>query len=93
MGKSSAIIPQNLVKGGFVHFPTDNVDINEMDRKGTSHATKVVAWQCGPAEGDLLGGIYFSMTVTPHIPDAVTDITTVPNSRVTERPLSGLIAK
>ena len=49
MDGSGAVIPPNLVKGRFLHFSTDNVDINEytLDGKGTFHATQVAAWQRG----------------------------------------------
>jgi len=40
MDSYGAVVPQNLVKGRFVHFSADNVDINEyiLDGKGTFHA-------------------------------------------------------
>ncbi len=59
MGDDGAVVPQNLVKGRFVHFSADNVDINKytLEGKGTFHATQVAAWQRGPPEGDLLEGI------------------------------------
>jgi len=42
-----AVVHQNLVKGRFVHFSTDNVNISEytLDGNGTFHATEVAAWQ------------------------------------------------
>ena len=75
MDGSGAVIPPNLVKGRFLHFSTDNVDINEytLDGKGTFHATQVAAWQRGPAESDLLSGIEFSKARTLHIPDVMTE--------------------
>ena len=50
LGDDGAIVPQNLVKGRFIHFSADNIDINEYtpDGKGTFHATQVAAWQRGP---------------------------------------------
>ena len=94
MDESGAVIPPNLVKGRFLHFLTDNVDINEytLDGKGTFHATQVAAWQRGPADSDLLSGIDFSNARTLHIPDAMTDIIPAPNRGVTDRPFSGVIA-
>ena len=49
MDNNGAVVPQNLVKGRFVHFSTDNVDINEytLDGKGTFHATQVAASNAG----------------------------------------------
>ena len=43
MDEDGAVVPPNLVEGRFVHFSTDNVDINEntLDGKGTFHATQV----------------------------------------------------
>ena len=45
--RDGAIVPENLVKGHFVHFSTDNVDITEynLDGKGTFQASQVTAWQ------------------------------------------------
>lgn len=45
MGDDGAIVPQNLVKGRFVHFSADNVDINEytLDGKGTFHSSGCLA--------------------------------------------------
>ena len=85
------------MKGRFVHFSTDNVDINELysytlDGKGTFHATRVAAWQCGPPEGNLLAGIDISKKETFQIPEAMTDIIPAPNRGMTERPFSGVIA-
>ena len=42
MDDDGAVVPQNLVKGRFFHFSTDNMDINEytLDGKGTFHATE-----------------------------------------------------
>ena len=59
LGDDGAIVPQNLVKGRFIHFSADNIDINKYtpDGKGTFHATQVAAWQRGPPEVDLLEGI------------------------------------
>ena len=50
MNKDGGVIPQNLVKNRFVHFSTDNIDINEhtLDGKRTFHATQIAAWQIGP---------------------------------------------
>ena len=50
MDEHGAVVPPNLVRGSFVHFSTDNVDINEatLDAKDTFHATQIAAWQRGP---------------------------------------------
>ena len=82
------------MKGRFVHFSTDNVDINEytLDGKGTFHATQVAAWQRGPPEGNLLAGIDISKKETFQIPEAMTDVIPAPNRGITERPFSGVIA-
>ena len=81
MDGNGAVITPNLVEGRFVHFSTDNVDINEatLDGKGIFHATQVVAWQRGPPKTNLLEGIKFSNTGTLHIPAAMNDIITTPN--------------
>ena len=94
MDDDGAVVPKNLVKGRFVHFSTDNVDINEytLDGKGTFHATQVAAWQRGPPEGNLLAGVDISKKETFHIPEAMTDVIPAPNRGITERPFSGVIA-
>ena len=88
MDDNGSVVPPNLVEGRFVHFSTDNVDINEatLDGKGTFHATQVAAWQRGPPKVNLLDGIKFSNTGTLHIPDAMNDIMPAPNSGTTEGP-------
>lgn len=94
MDDDGAVVPQNLVKGRFVHFSTDNVDINEytLDGKGTLHATQVAAWQCDAPEGDVLIGIDISKPGTFQIPEAMTDIIPAPNRGMTEHPFRGVIA-
>ena len=89
-----SVVPQNLVKGRYVHFSTDNVDINEytLDGKGTFHATQVAAWQRGPPEDDILNGIDISKTGAIQIPEAMTDLIPASNRGITERQFSGLIA-
>jgi len=66
LDSNGAVVFRNLVKGRFVHFSADNVDINEytLDGKRTFQATQVVAWQRGPPEGDLLEGINISKIAT-----------------------------
>lgn len=88
MDDNGAVVPSNLVEGRFVHFSTDNVDINEatLDGKGTLHATQVAAWQRGPPKTNVLEGIKFSNTGTLHIPVAMNDIIPAPNRGTTEAP-------
>ena len=88
MDADGSVVPPNLVEGRFVHFSTDNVDINEatVDGKGTFHATQVAAWQRGPPKSNLLEDIKFSHTGTLHIPDAMNDIIPAPNQGITECP-------
>ena len=94
MDDDGSVVPKNLVKGRFVHFWTDNVNINEytLDGKGTFHATQVAAWQRGPSESNLLAGIYIFKKETFHIPETMPDIIPAPNKGITERPFSGMIA-
>ena len=94
MDDDGSVVPKNLVKGRFVHFSTDNVNINEytLDGKGTFHATQVAAWQRGPSESNLLAGIDIFKKETFHIPEAMTDVIPAPNRGITERPFSGVIA-
>ena len=91
MDDNGAVVPPNLVEGRFVHFSTDNVDINEatLDGKGTLYATQVAGWQRGPHKTNLpnlLEGIKFSNTGTLHIPVAMNDIIPAPNRGTTEAP-------
>lgn len=94
MGHDGAVVPQNLVKGRFVHFSADNVDINEctLDGKGTFHATQVAAWQRGPPEGDLLSRIDIFSTGPLDIPRSMNDIIPTTNRGITEHPYSGVLA-
>ena len=57
--ESGTVEPCNLMTGRFVHFSTDNIDINDttLDGKHGFHATQAVAWQCGPAPDDELSMI------------------------------------
>jgi len=76
MDANGAVVPPNLVKGQFVHFSTDNVDINEttLDGTGTFYATQVAAWQRGPSETNLLADINVAKIGTLHIPEVMNDI-------------------
>lgn len=90
---NGAVVPTNLVKARFVHFSTDNVDINEttLDGKGTFHATQVAAWQRGPPKRNVLEGIKLCNIGTLHIPDAMNDIIPAPNTGTTFGPYNGVI--
>lgn len=71
--ESGTAVPSNLVTGRFVHFSTDNIDINDsaLDGKHTSHATQAAAWQCGPEPDDQLSMIKPSTRETLSIPEAM----------------------
>ena len=75
-GGDCAVVSHYLVKDRFVHFSTNNVNINEntLDGKGTCHATQMATWRRGPPEGDLLIEIDISKTEASHIREAMTDI-------------------
>ena len=91
MGDDSAVVPQNLIKGQFVHSSADNVDFNKytLTGKGTFHATQGAAWQRGPPEGDLLEETdLYSKSETLNIPKAMNDIIPAPKRGITERPFS-----
>lgn len=84
--ETGATIPENLVKGRFVHFSTDNIDILDasLDGKNTFHGTQVTAWQRGPpSQSHTLE----SITPSKHkldVPESVTNIT--PPSKPVQKP-------
>ena len=90
MDEHGAVVPPNLVRGRFVHFSTDTVDINEatLDAKDTFHATQIAAWQRGPPNINLLDDITLSNTQTLRIPDAMNDIIPATNRGNIELPFS-----
>lgn len=74
--QSGTAVPSNLVRGRFVHFSTDNIDINDstLDGKHTFHATQVAAWQRGPAPDDQLSMVKLSARETLRVPEAINTI-------------------
>ena len=93
MDSNGAVVSRNILKGRFVHFSADNIDINEyiLDGKGTFHATQVAAWQRGPPEEDLLKGINIPKIATLCIPELMTEIIPAPIRGIKERPFVGAI--
>ena len=74
-GNGSVILP-NLVEGRFVHFTTDNIDINEasLDGKNSFHATQSAAWQRGPHPPSQIVNIQMSNSDTLIVPEVLNDI-------------------
>ena len=69
MSTDGSVLPPNLVKYRFVHFSSDNIDINDrtLDRKNTFHATQVAAWQRRPPSKDILNCIKLSTRETLNV--------------------------
>ena len=69
MSTDGSVLPPNLVKYRFVHFSTDNIDINDrtLDGKNTFHATQVAAWQRRPPSKDILNCIKLSTRETLNV--------------------------
>ena len=90
MDKNGAIVPPKLVRGRFVHFSTDKVDINEatLDGKGTFHATQVASWNRGPPKANLLDGNKLSTARKSCIPDVMNDISPVTKMVIDECPVT-----
>ena len=84
MDENSAIVPPNLVRGRFVPFSTDNVDINE----ATLDATQVASWQRDPTTANLLDGIKLSTVRKLCIPDVMNDISPVKKRVIDECPFT-----
>ena len=76
MSTDGSVLPPNLVEDRFVHFSSDNIDINDrtLDGKNTFHATQVAAWQRGPPSKDILNCIKLSTRETLNVPDAMNNI-------------------
>ena len=53
---TGSVMPPGLVRGTFVHYTADNIDILDetLDGKNTFHATQLTAWQRGSYNTDVL---------------------------------------
>ena len=53
---TGSVMPPGLVRGTFVHYTADNIDILDetLDGKNTFHATQLAAWQRGSYNMDVL---------------------------------------
>lgn len=71
MDTLGSVLPPNLVKGRFVHFTADNIDINEanLDGQNSFHATQLAAWQRGPPKDSHLRDIELSDKDTLIVPE------------------------
>ncbi len=55
--ETGAIIPPNMVRGKFIQYTADNIDILDetLDGKNTFHATQMATWQRGMTPHAILG--------------------------------------
>ena len=70
---TGSVIPPNLVRGKFVHFSADNIDILDetLDGKRTFHATQIAAWQRGAERDTLLENLKLSTKCCLNVPKSI----------------------
>ena len=73
---TGSVIPTNLVRGKFVHFSADNIDILDetLDGKNAFHATQIASWQRGAETDTLLENLKPSTKRCLNVPESMNAI-------------------
>ena len=73
---TGSVIQPNLVRGKFVHFSADNIDILDetLDGKNTFHATQIASWQRGAETDTLLENLKPSTKRCLNVPESMNAI-------------------